>query len=232
MEERTLKNIATSMNRDVEHYRPKRKVTPRDFPEAAAAGFATRRGPENGYPGLEMNPRNYLASCKTCNSSYKRNFFPILSPLADYSDTTDLGALAAEQPFLLMPFGEHEPRNVEQLITFLGATCIPDPRLDRAEFDYWRARVTIDLLGLNREDLVERRSEAVFNVSCRWCLCHPEPPGLNENEEFLGCKRAFLELCHRDLATARRLALAIARKLGQPSMNIQALEAAWQRVSD
>lgn len=217
---------------DVEHYRPKREVTPRDFPEAAAAGFATRHGPETGYPGLEMNPRNYLASCKTCNSSYKRNFFPIRCPLADYSDTTDLGALAAEQPFLLMPFGEHEPRVVEELITFLGATCVPHPLLDRAEFDYWRAKVTIELLGLNRYDLLRRRSEAVLKVSWLWCLCQAEPPGLTENEEFLGCKRAFLDLCQRDPGTARRLALAIARELGQPPVNIRALEAAWPSVSD
>ena len=89
---------------DLEHFRPKSAVRAwpgrssklrskySEFPLGAAF---------NGYHQLAYSPHNYAASCKTCNSSLKRDYFPIAS------QRTQGGRLPSgyltERPYLVYP---------------------------------------------------------------------------------------------------------------------------------
>lgn len=155
---------------DVEHYRPKRAVTVWTPPEAWPEVPDLHHGPVAGYPWLALEPGNYLAACKTCNSARKKNFFPIRQPLADYAHEPSVSDLGQEQPFVIFPFGDSEATEPEELITFLGADPIPHPDLALGSSDYWRAKVTIEVLGLDRVDLRTSRLESMVEVASYWCL--------------------------------------------------------------
>jgi uncharacterized protein (TIGR02646 family) len=119
---------------DVEHYRPKggvrqREADPLDQP---------------GYFWLAYGWENLFFACQLCNQSFKKNLFPLADPTR--RARSHLDDLAAEQPMLIHPADE-EP---SALIGFREEMAFPiddDPR----------GRTTIEVLGLNREELAEFR---------------------------------------------------------------------------
>jgi uncharacterized protein (TIGR02646 family) len=119
---------------DVEHYRPKGGVRqntsdPLDQP---------------GYFWLAYVWENLFFACQLCNQSFKKNMFPLADPAR--RARSHLDELTAEEPLLIHPADE-EPR---ALIDFREEMAFP---ID----DHPRARATIEVLGLNREELSELR---------------------------------------------------------------------------
>ena len=97
-----------------------------------------------GYFWLAYGWENLFFACQLCNQSFKKNLFPLVDPTR--RARSHLDDLAAEQPMLIHPADE-EP---SAFIGFREEMAFPiddDPR----------ARITIEVLGLNREELAEFR---------------------------------------------------------------------------
>lgn len=119
---------------DVEHYRPKG-----GFRQTSADPLE-----QPGYFWLAYVWENLVLACALCNQSFKRNLFPLTDPTTRARSHID--HLAAEQPMLIHPADE-EPG---ALVGFREEIAFPiddDPR----------ARSTIEVVGLNREELAEMR---------------------------------------------------------------------------
>jgi uncharacterized protein (TIGR02646 family) len=119
---------------DVEHYRPKGGIR--------QSGHDPLEQP--GYFWLAYVWENLFLACALCNQSFKRNLFPLADP--NSRARSHLDDLAAEQPLLIHP-GDEDPTS---LIGFREEMAFPiddDPR----------ASSTIEIVGLNREELAEFR---------------------------------------------------------------------------
>ena len=136
--ESTGKHIAYG---DVEHFRPK-------------AGY--RQRPKDpltrpGYYWLAYDWSNLLFCCQLCNQQFKRNHFPLLNVSQRAKSHHD--DIKSEQPLLIHP-----------------AIEAPSLFLDfRQEYLYAidnnpRGRVTIEVLGLNREGLAEVRRDYLKQI--------------------------------------------------------------------
>lgn len=131
---------------DVEHYRPKAKVTewsgnpPIDIktpPPEVDCG--------TGYWWLAFRWDNLSLACKNCNQHWKRNLFPVRPPRPDCTE----GCETNEQPLLLDPASKFHTR-------------------DHFAWDIYSGRVqgvsdegtaTIITCGLNREELLQLRGK-------------------------------------------------------------------------
>lgn len=165
------------------------------------------KGPSQGYSWLEKDLRNYIATCATCNSKYKKNYFPIRTPLSDYTNQPTPALLVAEEPYLIF-LETDEPDN---LIAFWGSDAIPHPDLAVGSKAYWRAMVTIELLGLNRQDLKVRRARVVVimgTMFSKWGdVLHDH---CDARAEFSSCAASFRALCLRDGMAALQVAYQLA----------------------
>ena len=144
---------------DVEHYRPKNAV--KNWPSQElvlrrSIDYADqiRCGAPAGYYLLGHDYLNYVVSCKTCNSPYKGNAFPIAGEPEPNSD--DPGELRRkEKPLLPLPFGTWG-EDPERFLTFQGPISVPKARSGRNQL---RGKVVIDFFDLNaREDLILDRA--------------------------------------------------------------------------
>lgn len=149
---------------DVEHFRPKGNVAA--WPVATQHpfhyDFSTGEKFEGGYYWLAYNLHNYAASCKVCNTIYKKAFFPIAANrptlLAGGEAPPMPAVLASEKPLLCYPLGEIDD-DPEDLITFIGTTAKP---VHAAGDKYQRGKVIIDFFGLNeREQLHKERARMI-----------------------------------------------------------------------
>lgn len=222
---------------DTEHYRPYREVEPWRWPARWPGGPPLLHGPIGGYRWLELDELNYLCSCQTCNRGYKKNYFPIRRPHPDYASAPSTNELQVEEPYLLFPmeFGGVDPAD---FIQFFGWEAIPHSGLATDSKDYWRARITIELVGLNRIDLLNDRREVVFQLARDWAeryrsdgealtrseslLARPQFPA----SKFTSCARCFVTLCRAEPAQARDLGLQAASKIGNEPGR-EALELLW-----
>ena len=125
---------------DVEHYRPKGAVF-QDKDSAVA---------RPGYFWLAYSWENLFWCCQVCNRSNKRDLFPLKDPgnraLSHHDD------LAHEVPLILDPGGTEDPR---EHIAF---------RQERAVGLTDAGRTTIQVVGLNRVDLVEARLARLVEI--------------------------------------------------------------------
>jgi uncharacterized protein (TIGR02646 family) len=119
---------------DVEHYRPKGGVRQN--------GSDPLEQP--GYFWLAHVWANLLFACQLCNQSFKKNMFPLVDP--SRRAHSHLEDLTAEEPMLIHPVDD-EPG---VLIGFREEMAF-------AIDGHPRARTTIEVLGLNREELAEMR---------------------------------------------------------------------------
>ena len=179
---------AMSVDYDVDHFRPKNRVTPWPTEEVkrrrVALDYAARVrcGARGGYVRLAFDPTNFLVACKVCNSGYKRDRFPI----AGRSDTRLIGRTrldAKERPLLLFPLGSGADDPAKYL-SFVGPIIQPRPRRGHARL---RARTMIDFFELDtREDLVEARCHVLM-------LAWPQlEAGANERGAARAKARAFV----------------------------------------
>ena len=181
---------------DVEHYRPKGRVT--------AWPPGTTAAPEPGYHWLAYEVSNYLACCKTCNTDCKGDYFPLAGKRCP--PDTPVEALHQEEPLLIHPLAEGE--DPDRFITFEGAV----PQATGPEPDRRRAVVTIALLKLeSREELIYERSQAIRDV---WlAFTHPDTHLADRALDTLcanhaphsRCARSFRRLCSQDPDRAREL---------------------------
>ena len=125
---------------DVEHYRPKGAVR-QDKASAAV---------RPGYYWLAYAWENLYWCCQTCNRANKRTFFPLTDPTKRALSHND--DLAQEEPLLIDPGGRVDPRDH---ITF---------QEDRAVGVTAFGRTTIEVVGLNRLDLLEARLSRLSEI--------------------------------------------------------------------
>lgn len=120
---------------DIEHFRPKAKVTGVDHP---------------GYWWLAYQWENYLFSCKTCNETHKGNIFPLQRECRRARRPED--EISLEEPLLLNPIDD----DPEQCITYDwwsgGSLYVKAIGMD----EEGRGAKTIEILDLNR--LMEDRA--------------------------------------------------------------------------
>ena len=117
----------------VEHYRPKAAVRQDEDSETLRPG----------YYWLAYSWDNLYLSCHRCNSSHKREFFPLANPEARARSHRE--NIADENPLLLDPGGAENPRNHIEF------------RQERAVGLTEAGRRTIHVVGLNGPMLVEDR---------------------------------------------------------------------------
>lgn len=153
--------VAGKVEQDVEHYRPKGKISA--WPKANSGlsyGFPTGDPKPHGYFWLAFAIQNYAASCKPCNSTRKSDSFPIVGARGDATLTLkQLNTL--EKPLIVFPFGNwgDDPAG---LFRFEGILIHPKAKTGAK---HQRARVTIDFFGLNdREELWEDRFRVIQSI--------------------------------------------------------------------
>lgn len=141
-------DIVNNQPGDVEHYRPKCGVLDEDGKPIPG---------HTGYYWLAYDWRNLLPSCADCNRGRygsdgnrfgKANFFPVIGKRA-----TKPGEEANEKPVLLHP-GVDDP---SEHLLFDPITGIIAGTTDRG-------KITVKLLGLNREKLPEARKRVYSSV--------------------------------------------------------------------
>jgi hypothetical protein len=205
---------------DVEHYRPKNRVTSwptrevlerRPSVEGYRASVAS--GDPDGYVRLAFDPFNYIASCKVCNTSYKADRFPIAGQPDSVSEERAI-LDSNERPLLLFPFGEDGDDPAEYL-AFRGPTVRPLPV---AGHERLRGQAVIDFFELDtREGLLELRC---WLIQLLWGQLEdrasPDARKKAKAEAFLetvektcryphtACGRAFIELYGNDRDMAER----------------------------
>jgi hypothetical protein len=197
---------------DLEHFRPKSNV--RKWPSEKSEytyPFTTGGDWAEGYYLLAYHLRNYAVACKTCNSLFKSDFFPIAS--ARIRGKLRPIDYAPEEAFLVYPLDIHDD-DPEDLIAFTGEQATPRYQRGQNERKWKRARIMIDFFGLNRDGLVERRA---------WWLLHAVWPNVkladagdsvgqrnlvrisSERAPFTNCAKCFLALCAKDRLAAEAM---------------------------
>lgn len=160
--ESKVKHIAYG---DVEHFRPK-------------AGC--RQKPDDklvtpGYYWLAYEWRNLFFSCQLCNQRHKQNLFPLESPKKRAKSHRE--KISKENPLFINP-SEIDP---QEHISFRKE--IPYPINDSLE-----GKATIYGLGLDREELNERRREKYQLIETIYQLSNLDPNSHHDLSELI--KRA------------------------------------------
>lgn len=126
---------------DVEHFRPK-------------GGTRQTKGSllrQPGYYWLAYEWDNLFLACSRCNQRNKKNYFPLRNDTKRALSHQD--SIKNEGPFFIHP-GSEDP---EKFLSFKHEWAIA-PRNNR------RGTMTIDLLDLNRSDLLETRAEQLGDI--------------------------------------------------------------------
>lgn len=161
------KPLEGKVEQDVEHFRPKAEVKPWQVPSRLLAqGVAVQQptdgSSEPGYSQLAYSPFNYAIACKTCNSTLKKNFFPIEGTRD--STATDPAKMDGEKALLIYPIGAVDD-DPEQLIEFEALSPVPK---SASGFNRRRALVTIEVFRL--DDNSRRRPLFKLRATFVWLL--------------------------------------------------------------
>lgn len=128
---------------DVEHFRPKGRVKQVDGDPFLVPG----------YWWLAYEWDNLLFACSKCNSSGKRDLFPIADQSKRCRKPTD--ALAGEEALLLNPVVDHPETQIEWRGAVPRGTTLA-------------AKTTITELGLRRKPLMDDRNERYDTAKLAW----------------------------------------------------------------
>jgi hypothetical protein len=155
---------ASMVEHDLEHFRPKSHVdgwTPPLSLQQVGVTVTQPTANNTGYYLLPYHLENYASSCKTCNTRYKLDRFPIAGAYA--MKGTDPRALLSERPLLIYPVGDLDI-DPETAIEFLGFM----PQAKAVSPDYFRGLVTIAFFGLDdidmRSDLFLERAQIIVSM--------------------------------------------------------------------
>lgn len=136
---------------DVEHYRPKLRVSEWEGTPPVVSDVPPAEVPVGvGYWWLAFAWDNYSLACKTCNQTWKRNLFPV----ADPRNYCVEGIEGTEVPLLLDPGSAFETR--DHFRWLVDGIVEPVSREGYA---------TIVTCGLNRRDLQTRRGKVLVETS-------------------------------------------------------------------
>jgi uncharacterized protein (TIGR02646 family) len=127
---------------DVEHFRPK-------------AAYKTKRKQRLTYPGyywLCYEWSNLLFACELCNTTYKGNIFPLKNE--NNRVLNHNGDIEDEEPLLINPT-KVDPRNHIYFIYSLVSSDTPE------------GKKTIEICGLDRDDLNNSRQAIIDNLNAR-----------------------------------------------------------------
>ncbi len=125
---------------DVEHYRPKKKVTDEQDTQVSRRGV-----PHPGYFWLAYEPTNLLPSCTLCNQALaKMNHFPVTGARA-WAPADDL---SAEEPLLLHPYADRPDVDLAFAPKYGTVEGVTD-----------RGQMSTKFYRLNREALLDKRRE-------------------------------------------------------------------------
>lgn len=194
---------------DLEHFRPKSSVAAWPVPGRHPHVYAFSTGGDSaaGYYWLAYQLDNYAASCKSCNSNLKSNFFPI-SGLR----TTAPGDLGPEQPLLCYPLGSDDA-DPESLLTFVATTAVPKATDTQGKR---RGEVMIDFFDLNRREELHRQRANMIIVLGGALANIAQGAGddadrelaariVDERYPHTNCVRAFRSLWDTDMDLAQRV---------------------------
>lgn len=194
---------------DVEHFRPKKAVKAYRPPNEPQYPFPTGGVWAEGYYLLAYHPQNYLASCKTCNTTFKKSYFPIAGTRQQSDDPQ---VLLAEEPFLIYPIGTMDS-DPEAIIEFYGIIAKSSDH-DPSAHNYCRAKVTIDLLNLNKRDTLLKERSTV--ITALWNALDKYPQDMISKNYIASaqlasaphcnCARSFCRLYQNDPTWAEQLA--------------------------
>jgi hypothetical protein len=213
------KPLEGRIEQDVEHFRPKGKVTAwSPSRELLDAGLVLKQPAdgrdEEGYSHLAYHPLNYAMSCKNCNSVFKRNLFPVASTRK--TNAKKPPAVSSEKPLLVYPIGNSDD-DPNALFEFAGWT----PRATNAGgFGRLRALSVIELFCLNdwqgRKELLAGRARQIqllylnlaaidenANASVVKAAKSNAIRMLLDSEPHASCLRAFARLYGADSGQAR-----------------------------
>lgn len=187
---------------DVEHFRPK-------------GGCHQVEGEpllRPGYYWLAYDWANLFLSCTLCNQRFKKNLFPLKR--AARRARNHLGSIASEEPLLIDPAAE----DPEALIGF------------REEVPYAvdgdaRAESTIDILGLQRPELAERRWDLLEKVKALRLVIASDSPDAawardvlermrQDTGEYASMVRAAMRPSRRRARPASRRPAAVPKRGG------------------
>jgi hypothetical protein len=209
-----------NIEHDVEHFRPKSKVSRWQVPRSLAGeGVSVNQpasGGESGYRYLAYHVLNYATACKYCNTVLKKDHFPIRGNRRP--DAKDPDKLRAENAYLIYPIGDGDD-DPEELIGFTG--LIPSPKKARGT-GRLRALVTIEFFKLadwrTRKSLLLDRAEWIEKLF--WALERTRPgtpPGdmakaraavdrlTSTKFRHANCLRSFKRLYEADRTKARKI---------------------------
>lgn len=148
--ERQMEEATTGkVEQDVEHFRPKGNIKAwKSSKKLTDAGITFTPVPASGlgYYLLPYHPFNYAAACKPCNSTLKKDQFPVAG---EYNlKGSDPARLKAEKPYLIYPIGDIDA-DPEKLIEFNGTSPVPVAKSGHSRN---RALVTIEFFKLDDPD--------------------------------------------------------------------------------
>ncbi len=185
--------IAHIAHGDVEHFRPK-------------AGFRqNRKDPlvKPGYYWLVYEWANLLFCCQICNQTFKGNHCPLADERKRARSHHD--EISVEQPLLIHPAAD-DPQEFlefnEEFLTSVGGNQ--------------RGNVTIEVLGLNREPMAEKRRDVLTKIRLLMesrdqfrleVAHHPNA----EKSELIGKITRHLSQCLSDSGEYAAMLRAIAR---------------------
>lgn len=189
---------------DVEHFRPKKSV---DAWPSTVDGVTDVGGTTNGYFLLAYDPKNYIVSCKICNTIHKGTYFP--TARQRQLQTGSATDLREEQPYLINP-ADPLDADPETLIGWEGV--LPRPAHEDG-IERCRALVTIEVLKLTRDDLIRERTlilTAVWSAYQNLILTNGDNAfatrslalWTDRDSPHSSCANAFLRLCQNDLTAA------------------------------
>ena len=139
--------VQAGMSGDIEHFRPKAFCQGLHSPMSRddTGGRPPKRKTmheEGGYWWLAYDWSNYLYSCSRCNSTWKKNQFPIQG-----NRVTQGGKLDTERPLLLNPFDDDPEPHLEF-----------DANTGQVRGRSVQGQATIDVCGLDRKSLETQRA--------------------------------------------------------------------------
>lgn len=157
--------IAADQPGDIEHFRPKSKVTDADN-NPIMVDTPNGRKPHPGYYWLAYDWKNLLPSCENCNRPSKSksdgkligkgNQFPVKDFRA-----VNPGEESREEPLLIHPVLENPEEHLE----------VDETGIMKAKNESEKGKACIDILGLNvREALLEARKKCYDYVKDHICM--------------------------------------------------------------
>lgn len=173
---------ASTVEHDLEHFRPKSHVDAWQLPASLAQLGIVIRKPRTGNSGyylLPYNLLNYASSCKTCNTRYKLDRFPIGGGYK-LKGTDPKSLLKSEKPWLIYPVGEWDV-DPEDVIGFFG--MLPQAKSTSRHFK--RGLVTIAFFGLDDLDM---RSDLFLERATAITALHPQLEVLGDPRKSAAAK--------------------------------------------